>query len=196
MHLWEELFLLSGDTVELLPLLENHIDLLWNASDHQEIWTYMATKIDSKEMLQSEINKAIEGRELGSQYPFAVLHKGKNEIVGSTRFLDISTANKSAEIGFTWYHPSVWRTNVNTQCKYLMLTHAFENWKLNRVFFKTDLRNIRSQEAIARLGAVKEGVLRQDRMISDGHIRDTVYFSILKEEWPNVKKHLLQKMIN
>ncbi len=156
----------------------------------------MATKIDSKEMLQSEINKAIEERELGSQYPFAVLHKGKNEIVGSTRFLDISTANKSAEIGFTWYHPSVWRTNVNTQCKYLMLTHAFDNWKLNRVFFKTDLRNIRSQEAIARLGAVKEGVLRQDRMISDGHIRDTVYFGILKEEWPNVKKHLLQKMIN
>lgn len=187
-------FTLSGDAVELLPLEEIHEDSLWNASDNKEIWTYMATKINTKEELRAEITKALKAKEQGTQHPFVVLHKERNEIVGSTRFLDISSENKSAEIGFTWYHPSVWRTKVNTECKYLLLSHAFENWQLNRVFFKTDSRNIRSQQAISRLGAIKEGVLRKERIISDGYVRDTVYFSILKEEWPHVKKVLLEKL--
>ncbi|MED3550707.1 GNAT family protein [Cytobacillus praedii] len=186
--------ILTGDTVKLVPLEQIHEVPLWKASDKEEIWTYMATKIESQEELSAEIKKALIAKEQGSQYPFAVFHKERNEIVGSTRFLDISIANKSAEIGFTWYHPSVWRTKVNTECKYLLLMHAFENWHLNRVFFKTDGRNTRSQQAIARLGAVKEGVMRKDRIISDGYVRDTVYYSILNEEWPIIKKRLLEKM--
>jgi RimJ/RimL family protein N-acetyltransferase len=194
MNINENDIILTGDTVELVPLEQIHEVSLWEASDNKEIWTYMATKINSQEELSAEISKAIIAKEQGTQYPFAVFHKERNEIVGSTRFLDISIANKSAEIGFTWYHPSVWRTKVNTECKYLLLMHAFENWQLNRVFFKTDARNARSQQAIARLGAVKEGVMRKDRIISDGYARDTVYYSILNEEWPIIKKRLLEKM--
>lgn len=194
MNINEKDIILTGDTVKLVPLEQIHEVPLWVASDNKEIWTYMATKIDSQEELSAEISKALIAKEQGTQYPFAVFHKERNEIVGSTRFLDISIENKSAEIGFTWYHPSVWRTKVNTECKYFLLMHAFENWQLNRVFFKTDARNIRSQQAIARLGAVKEGVMRKDRIISDGYARDTVYYSILKEEWPIIKKRLLEKM--
>ena len=194
MNINEKELILTGDTVKLMPLEQIHEVPLWEASDKKEIWTYMATKIVSQEELSAEITKALIAKEQGSQYPFAVLHKEKNEIVGSTRFLDISIANKSAEIGFTWYHPSVWRTKVNSECKYLLLKHAFENWHLNRVFFKTDGRNTRSQQAIARLGAVKEGVMRKDRIISDGYARDTVYYSILIQEWPIIKKRLLEKM--
>ncbi|MED3575626.1 GNAT family protein [Cytobacillus praedii] len=194
MNINEKELILTGDSVKLVPLEQIHEVPLWEASDKKEIWTYMATKIESQEELSAEITKALIAKEQGSQYPFAVFHKERNEIVGSTRFLDISIANKSAEIGFTWYHPSVWRTKVNTECKYLLLMHAFENWQLNRVFFKTDGRNTRSQQAIARLGAVKEGVMRKDRIISDGYARDTVYYSILNEEWPIIKKRLLEKM--
>lgn len=194
MRLWNELSSLHGETVELLPLRENHLDTLWKAGENLDIWTYMASKINSKDQLKEEIIKAINEREKGLQYPFVVLHKERNEIVGSTRYLDISIANKSTEIGFTWYNPSIWRTKVNTECKLLLLTHAFETWDMNRVFFKTDARNIRSQEAIARLGAIKEGVLRKDRITSDGYIRDTVFYSILKEEWPEVKVNLVEKL--
>ncbi|MBP2239742.1 RimJ/RimL family protein N-acetyltransferase [Cytobacillus eiseniae] len=194
MGLWNELFSLSGDTVRLEPLEKNHEKELWAASRKKEIWTYMATQISSQEKLSAEIMKALEERKHGRQYPFVVILKERNEIVGCTRFLDLSPDNKSAEIGFTWFSPSVWGTKVNTECKFLMLTHAFENWQLNRIFFKTDSRNIRSQNAIARIGAVKEGVLRKDRIISDGYVRDTVYYSILKEEWPNVKKELIIKL--
>jgi RimJ/RimL family protein N-acetyltransferase len=193
MKMGENLFSLQGEGVTLIPISTEHLDGLWEAAKPDEIWTYMATKVRTKQEMEEMIQTAIKERERGTQYTFTVLND-QNEIIGSTRFLDISLFHKSAEIGSTWYHPKVWRTRVNTECKYLLLTHAFEEWGLTRVQLKTDSRNVRSQNAIARIGAVREGVLRKDRIISDGYLRDTVYFSILAEEWEKVKGHLLEKL--
>ena len=193
MKLWNELFSLQGGSVRLIPINMDHQDGLWEAAKPDDIWTYMATKVRSHAEMGQMIKAAIRDRDKGTQYTFTVLDN-QNRIVGSTRFLDISAFHKSVEIGSTWYHPDVWRTKVNTECKLLLLEHAFEKWNLTRVQLKTDSRNIRSQTAIARLGAVKEGTLRKDRVISDGYVRDTVYFSILYTEWKDVKEGLLKKL--
>ncbi|MDQ0268409.1 GNAT family N-acetyltransferase [Cytobacillus purgationiresistens] len=187
-------FSLSGEVIDLLPLRQEHLIPLWKAGEPEEIWTYMATKIHTIAEMKTNILQAIDEREQGITIPFAVYHKELKKIVGSTRFLDISEKNNSAEIGSTWYHPSVWKSRVNTECKYLLLGHAFENWKMTRVFFKTDGRNIQSQTAIARLGAVKEGTLRKDKVITDGYVRDSVYYSVLQEEWSVVKANLERKL--
>jgi N-acetyltransferase len=195
MKFWNELFSLQGESVTLVPIRMDHVAGLWEAAKPEEIWTYMATKVRSQAEIEQMINTAISEREKGTQYAFTVLND-KNQIIGSTRFLETSTVHKSAEIGWTWYHPSVWRTKVNTECKLLLLELAFENWNLTRVQLKTDSRNIRSQHAIERLGAKREGTLRKDRVISDGYVRDTVYFSILRDEWEEVKEGLLKKLHN
>ncbi|PGY14179.1 GNAT family N-acetyltransferase [Bacillus sp. AFS031507] len=191
--LWNNLFSLQGENVNLIPISMDHLEGLWEAAKPNEIWTYMATKVRSKNEMEQMIKAALKARENGSEYTFTVVNN-ENQVIGSTRFLDISPRHKSAEIGSTWYHPDVWRTKVNTECKFLLLTHAFENWNLTRVQLKTDSRNERSQQAIARIGAVKEGILRKDRIISDGYTRDTVFFSILCHEWDNVRTELKLKL--
>ncbi|MEH7075359.1 GNAT family N-acetyltransferase [Neobacillus drentensis] len=187
--LWNDLFTLQGETVKLIPISMDHLNGLWEAARPDEIWTYMATKVRSKDEMEQMIKAARIAREKGTEYTFTVIDN-ENRIIGSTRFLDILPRHKSAEIGSTWYHPDVWRTRVNTECKFLLLRHAFDVWNLTRVQLKTDSRNIKSQKAIARIGGVKEGVLRKDRVISDGYVRDTVFFSILSNEWINVNAHL------
>jgi N-acetyltransferase len=191
--LWNELFSLQGETVKLIPISMDHLEGLWEAAKPEEIWTYMATKVRSKKEMEQMIKTALKARENGTDYTFTVVTNG-NRVIGSTRFLDILSQHNSAEIGSTWYHPDVWRTKVNTECKFLLLRHAFETWNLTRVQLKTDSRNVRSQQAITRIGAVKEGVLRKDRIISDGYTRDTVFFSILSEEWEGVSTDLKQKL--
>ncbi|MGX6444123.1 GNAT family N-acetyltransferase [Neobacillus sp. K501] len=193
MKLWEELFSLNGSAVKLVPVSIDHLDGLWEAAKPEEIWTFTASKVRSKAEMEQTIMKAIQERDSGSAYTFTVVDH-LNRIIGSTTFLDIKPAHKSVEIGSTWYHPDVWRTRVNTECKLLLLQHAFEKWGLTRVQLKTDSRNLRSQTAISRLGAVKEGTLRKDRVIADGYVRDTVFFSILNEEWENVKQQLMGKL--
>jgi RimJ/RimL family protein N-acetyltransferase len=195
MELSNELFSIQGDLVKLVPISMDHLEGLWEAAKPDQIWTYMATKVRTRAETEQMIETALSEREKGTAYTFTVLDI-KNKIVGSTRFMDISTFHNSAEIGWTWYHPSVWRTKVNTECKLLLLEHAFEKWHLTRVQLKTDSRNIRSQLAIERLGAVREGTLRKDRRLSDGYVRDTVYFSILRDEWEEVKKGLMMKLHN
>jgi RimJ/RimL family protein N-acetyltransferase len=113
-----------------------------------------------------------------------------NRVLGSTRLFDLSDANRSVEIGWTWLTPAVWRTRVNTECKMLLLTHAFETMGAIRVQLKTDSRNVRSREAIERIGGVFEGILRSHRIMPDGYLRDSVYYSILDKEWPVVKRRL------
>lgn len=191
--LWSGLFSLEGETVKLIPVSIDHLEDLWEAAKPDEIWTYMATKVRTKDEMKQMINSAIKDRENGTGYTFIVVNN-EDRVIGSTRFLDILPQHKSAEIGSTWYHPDVWRTKVNTECKYLLLKLAFETWNLTRVQLKTDSRNIRSQKAIARLGAVKEGILRKDRIISDGYVRDTVFFSILCDEWQEVSTQLKLKL--
>lgn len=191
--MWNELFELEGESVSLVPITLEHLDGLWEAAKPDEIWTYMATTIRSRKEMEQMIAAAIQKRETGTDYTFVVINQ-ENRIIGSTRYLDISHEHKSLEIGSTWYHPDVWRTRVNTECKCLLLRHAFESWNLRRVQLKTDSRNFRSQQAIERIGAVKEGTLRKDRKISGGYVRDTVFFSILMEEWGTVKKELARKL--
>ncbi|MEH7884837.1 GNAT family protein [Bacillus sp. JJ1609] len=185
---------LEGPTVTLVPMEMEQLDDLWNAANAQEIWEYTSSKIKSREDMKLTIEAATGEREKGTQIPFVVLDNESGKIIGSSRYLDLSESHKSLEIGWTWYHPDYWRTRVNTETKFLMLQYAFEEMDRNRVQFNTDSRNFRSQTAIARLGAKKEGVLRKHRIISGGYVRDTVVFSIIKEEWPMVKS-LLQDMM-
>jgi N-acetyltransferase len=185
---------LEGPTVKLVPMEIGQLDELWNAGQLQEIWEFTSSKIRSKDDMRAAIKAAADEREDGTQYPFVVVDKETGKIIGSSRYLVISEVHKTLEIGWTWYHPDYWRTRVNTETKFLMLRHAFEEMGMNRVQFCTDSRNIRSQKAIARLGAVKEGILRKHRIIADGYVRDTVVFSIIKEDWKMVKSLLQEKM--
>ena len=181
---------LTGDHVELIPMELGHLDELYEAAQAENIWTYMPKKVVTKQDLQRLMEQALEQKEKGIDYPFVIKSKGHNRLVGSTRFLDITLKDKNLEIGWTWYNPMVWRSAVNTECKYLLLEYCFETLGLNRVQLKTDSRNERSQNAILRLGALKEGTLRKHRVLDDGYIRDTVVFSIIDSEWPHIKKRL------
>lgn len=139
------------------------------------------------------ILKVLSAFESKTAVPFIISHK--DQVVGTSRYFDMSEQHKHLEIGFTWFNPSVWRTIVNTETKYLMLRHAFEDMDCIRVQLKTDLRNVRSQEAMRRLGATQEGILRHVVILPDGHLRNTMYFSILREEWFNKVKPFLESKI-
>lgn len=181
---------LVGERVILLPMEIHHVQDLFNAGNSADIWAYMPMKVESIEDMKRLVEKSLQAKEQGTEFPFVIFDKNLGEIVGSTRFLDISVHNKNLEIGWTWLSPVVWRTQVNTECKYLLLKHCFETLRAIRVQIKTDGRNIRSQKAIERIGAVKEGVLRKHRILSDGFVRDSVYYSILDGEWAKVRDKL------
>ena len=157
---------------------------------HEEIWRVTLDDPRTPQEMHAYVSRALADRDAGTAFPFAVRHLAEGRVVGATRYHSISFANRSVEIGFTWYSPRFWRTGVNTECKYLLLTHAFERLGCIRVEFKTDARNARSRAAILRLGATEEGTLRSKVIMRDGHRRDSVYFSILDREWPAVKKRL------
>src|SRR5699024_8727811 len=137
-----------------LPILEvNHIQELFDAGNTPNIWSYMPIKVQSIEDMRYLVNGALQAREQGTEFPFVIFDKDSGEIVGSTRFLNISIPNSNLEIGWTWLSPKVWRTSINTECKYLLLKHCFEMLGAIRVQLKTDSRNVRSQQAIERIGA-------------------------------------------
>ncbi|MCM3770369.1 GNAT family N-acetyltransferase [Priestia aryabhattai] len=181
---------LVGTTVKLVPLEKMHEQGLYEAAKPKEIWEHLPVKVHSLSDIEQLIESALTAKQEGKELPFAVFDVESNSIIGSTRFLDISLPNKSLEIGWTWYHPSVWRTRVNTECKYLLLKYCFEELKFHRVQFKTDVRNKRSRAAIKRLGATQEGISRKHMVLSDGYVRDSVIFSIIDDEWPFVNKRL------
>lgn len=181
--------ILEGERVALLPMQKSHITALLEAAADPNIFAYM-TPLHSSTDVEKFVHQALEEQAAELGIPYSVYDKLTDTFVGSTRLFDISTQHRNLEIGHTWYNPQVWRTRVNTECKYLLLNHCFETLNLLRVQLKTDLRNERSQAAIARLGAKKEGILRQHRILHDGYIRDTVMFSILDTEWPEVKQRL------
>ena len=181
---------LVGTAVKLVPLGKIHEQELYEAAKPKEIWEHLPVNVHSLSDMKRLIESALKAKKEGRELPFAVFDIESHSIVGSTRFLDISLLNKSVEIGWTWYHPSVWRTRVNTECKYLLLKYCFEELKLHRVQFKTDVRNNRSREAIKRLGATQEGITRKHMALPDGYVRDSVIFSIIDDEWPFVKKRL------
>jgi len=187
--------ILMGKNVRLEPLAVTHIPDLVQVGLDEKIWHYMRYgKVETEEQLSAWVQELLELQEQGTDLPFAVIHQASGNAIGCTRYLHIDPPNRSVEIGGTWYGLAYQGTLVNTECKYLLLKHAFESLACIRVLFKADLRNQRSQRAIERLGAVKEGVLRNHMILPDGHIRDSVIYSLLPEEWPQVKQKLEEQL--
>lgn len=181
---------LAGRHIELIPMDASHTDALYEAGRNPEIWTYMRIRVAGPGDMARLVREALLAQAEGREIPFIARSLGDGRIIGSTRLLDIRAEDRGVEIGWTWFTPAVWRTPVNTESKYLLLRHCFETLDLIRVQLKTDARNVRAQRAIERLGAVREGVLRHQFVMPDGYLRDSVYYSILTEEWPAVRAHL------
>jgi RimJ/RimL family protein N-acetyltransferase len=186
---------LSGNVVRLEPIGIQHARDLTEAGTDESIWKFMRYgNVDNEEKMVEFIHYLLESQARGTDLPFAVVHLAQKKAVGMTRYMNIEPANRALEIGGTWYGAPYQRSGVNTECKFLLLRHAFEVFGCLRVQIKTDLRNERSQRAIERIGAVREGVLRDHMILPDGTIRSSVYYSILAREWPNVKQRLITLM--
>ncbi len=170
--------------------------MLWEiAKDHLgDLFQWIPYRMESLEHFQEFNQQVLDEQRRGISIPFATFERGSNQIVGTTRFMNLDLANRKVEIGSTWIAPPWQRTVVNTEAKYLMLCHAFETWKCLRVELKTDALNQRSRNAILRLGAKEEGTLRKHMLAWNGRQRDSVYFSILDTEWPEVKARLEDKL--
>ncbi|HUQ50186.1 MAG TPA: GNAT family protein [Terriglobales bacterium] len=181
---------LRGERSVLLPLQMDHAEGLWEAGSAPEIWTYMRAGVNSLDEMKAWIAAALEERDKTGSMPYAIADRSSGKLLGSTRVFDIQPAFRNGEIGHTWYSTSVWRTAVNTECKLVLMGHCFEELDYVRVQFKTDLRNERSQKAIERLGAVKEGALRDHMILPNGYVRTSVYYSVVAREWPQVKQRL------
>jgi len=185
---------LEGHGVRLEPLSREHEKGLAEAAQDGRLWELFYTSVPEPEQTHAYISGALAGQEQGSMLPWAVRDLKTGAIVGSTRYHDIIAGADRVEIGWTWYAQRVQRTHVNTVCKLLLFTHAFEALKCKVVGLRTDNFNFRSQRAIEALGAKKDGVIRNHWVRRDGSIRDTVMYSVLVHEWPDVKKHLLFRL--
>jgi RimJ/RimL family protein N-acetyltransferase len=186
---------LTGGVVRLDPLSEAHVPDLARAGDDPEIWRYMLYgPVVDEEKMRLWVEDLLQRQAKGGDLPFAVIHQESGKAIGATRYLDIRREHRGLEIGGTWYAPAFQRTAVNTESKYLLLQHAFEVLGAARVQFKTDQRNERSQRAIERIGARKEGILRNHMVLEDGYLRHSVYYSIIAAEWPEVKAGLVDKL--
>lgn len=196
---WVEPVTLTGQHVRLEPLSESHAADLYEAGSDPQVWAFLwrealTSEADAREWIAGAIKTAATGGEC----PFAIIDLASGRAVGSTRYMDIVAADRRLEIGWTWLAQAYWRSAVNTECKWLLLTYAFETLKCLRVQLKTDLRNERSQRAIERLGAVREGVLRKHLILAlkNNYQRSTVMYSIIDDEWPTVKAGLTAKLQN
>ena len=186
---------LEGDFVRLEPMtLEHHAGLSAIGLD-PEIWRFTLVVVQTPEEMRGYMDAALELQREGTALPFVTIERSSGQIVGSTRFGNYDSANRRIEIGWTWIAPRWQRTAINTEAKYLMLSHAFEKLHCVRVELKTDVLNTRSREAMLRIGAKEEGVLRKHSLVWDGRYRDSIYYSILDDEWPTVKQELEKMLI-
>jgi|JI7StandDraft_1071085.scaffolds.fasta_scaffold25093_5 RimJ/RimL family protein N-acetyltransferase len=181
--------ILEGEKVKLVPLSEQYFDELIRLSNDEIIWTYMPVKGTDKEKLLSALNEALIKRDNSEQYPFVVINKVTGKVMGSTRYLHLNEEHRNLEIGYTWYLPEFWGKGYNEECKYLLLRHCFEVLKTIRVQIITSNKNLRSRKAIERVGGKFEGVLR-DVVIRNDDKRSIAYYSIIEEEWNDVKQML------
>lgn len=185
---------LEGARVRLEPLTLGHIDRLCAIGFDPEIWRFTTIRVADRAAMTGYVEMALKWQREGSAVPFVTVDRGSGEVVGTTRFANIVVEHRKAEIGWTWIAREWQRTYVNTEAKYLMLRHAFEVWNCVRIELKTSALNVRSRAAILRTGAVEEGILRRHMINADGSYRDSVYFSILNDEWPAVKRGLEERM--
>jgi RimJ/RimL family protein N-acetyltransferase len=185
---------LVGKHTTLEPLAPEHCDGLIAAAADGELWKLWYTSVPAPDRTASYIEAALGMRERLGAMPFVIRDNRDNQIVGSTRYCNVDAANRRVEIGYTWHAARAQRTGINTECKLMLLTHAFESLDCIAVEFRTDWMNHPSRAAIARLGAKQDAVLRNHAIRSDGSYRDTVVSSIIESEWPSVKRHLQFKL--
>jgi RimJ/RimL family protein N-acetyltransferase len=185
---------LEGQHVRLEPLSVAHEEALIAAAGDGDLWNSTVTIVPTRATTAAYIEAALEAQAQGRELPFVIVRKVSGEVVGTTRFYEIVPADRRVAIGYTWLSKSAQRSAVNTESKLLLLTHAFDHWQCVRVELLTDLLNQQSRAAILRLGAKEEGTLRSHMIMPNGRIRDSVVFSIIREEWPEVKAQLAAKL--
>jgi RimJ/RimL family protein N-acetyltransferase len=187
---------LEGSTVRLEPIRREHAEIFWEIAKESldDIFQWIPYRVKTREDFERLVEKIFEEQERGESVAFATVDRRSGQVIGSTRFMNIDRANRRVEIGSTWIIPAWQRTAVNTEAKFLMLRHAFEVWNCFRVELKTDALNLKSRNAILRIGAKQEGTLRRHVVTWTGRVRDSVYFSILDSEGPSVKTTLEQKL--
>jgi RimJ/RimL family protein N-acetyltransferase len=188
---WVTPVTLTGKCVRLEPMTEAHIPALAEIGAGKDFWDFMVYgRMDNEDDMAGWVRDILSRAEKGTDLPFVAVHLESGRVAGATRYLNIMPNDRGLEVGGTWYGLDFQRTAVNTECKYLLLTHAFETLGCIRVQIKTDSLNLRSQKAIERIGAVKEGVLRNHMILPNGRTRHSVYYSILDSEWSDVKRKL------
>jgi RimJ/RimL family protein N-acetyltransferase len=185
---------LFGRFVRLEPLSREHLPGLVAAGLDPGLWQWTVSKIRDPEDMRRYVEAALADAARGASLPFATVLVATGQVIGSTRFGNIALEHRRLEIGWTWLARAYQRTAANTESKLLMLTHAFEHLGCQRVEFKTNVLNTRSRQAILRLGATEEGIFRRHMIADDGSVRDTVWFSILSDEWPAVRERLRAKL--
>lgn len=186
---------LEGRYVTLIPLEEKHIDALFDTSRDTRIWDYLPARGDNKEEFTTAMKSAILKRMSGEEYPFVIMDKVKNTIIGCTRYLEITPEHKKLEIGWTWYDPEYWGKGHNLECKLVLLTYAFEILHCHRVQLRARDTNLRSRAAILKIGATFEGINRK-AVIRIGESRNIAVYSIIDTEWDTIKQELQQKVNN
>ncbi|MEZ9629893.1 GNAT family N-acetyltransferase [Vibrio breoganii] len=185
---------MESKKIKLVPLKREHADALVIAASDGELWNLWFTSVPSAETVSRYIDTALEQQALGVAVPFVVIEKSTGHIIGSTRFCNADPVHHRVEVGYTWYASRFQKTSVNTECKLLLLSYAFESLEAIAVEFRTSWHNQASRAAIARLGAKQDGVLRNHQTLPNGGYRDTVVFSILNSEWMSVKENLEYKL--
>jgi len=187
---------LAGSVARLEPIRREHAEIFWEVAkdDLEDIFRWIPYRMQTQDDFRKLVDKIFVEQERGESVAFATVEKKSGQAIGSTRFMNIDRTNRRVEIGSTWIVPAWQRTAVNTEAKYLMLRHAFDVWGCVRVELKTDTLNQKSRNAILRIGAKEEGTLRKHVITWTGRIRDSVYFSILDSEWPEVRKRLEERL--
>ncbi|MDR3443199.1 MAG: GNAT family protein [Legionella sp.] len=191
--LLSEVGVLNGTYIQLEPISKQHHQGLCEAADHEQIWQYMPYKA-TKKFFDPWFDECLENMHSGEKITYVVRDKASQIILGTTAYYDIQLEHRRLSLGYSWYSPNVWGGNVNPEAKLLMLTQAFECWPIHRIEIGTDSRNTHSYNAIKKLGAKEEGLLRQHMILHGNIITDTVVFSILASEWPEVKIRLTQRL--
>jgi len=187
--------ILEDELVRIEPLQEKHFDLLLPTAMQKELWLYTIQQISSPEDFKKYFNTALKEKEQQKSYPFAYFNKHTQQYVGSTRYGNIDFANKKLEIGWTWIHPAMQGTGFNKHCKFLLLSYGFEQLQLNRIELKTSHLNLKSQKAMLKIGATREGVFRNHVVNENGSIRHSHFFSFIKEEWPGIKSSIFKEFV-
>jgi RimJ/RimL family protein N-acetyltransferase len=194
MHIWPDEFAVEGKHVAVVPLTMDHESDLKESAADGELHRLWYTTIPTPDGVSAEINRRLSLRVTGSMLPFAIIDKANGRAVGMTTYMNIDASNKRVEIGSTWYRKAVQRGPLNTECKFLLLQHAFEKLDCIAVEFRTHFMNTQSRNGIERLGAKLDGILRSHMVSENRTLRDTAVYSIIASEWPTVKAHLTWKM--